>query len=134
VNVDFFNVVVGLFFNKQGQILAGKRQKHQIYADFWEFPGGKVEDNEELISALKREMAEELDVEVLKAKCILCVPFEYPDRMVHLHVFLIEKYSNTAKGNEGQIIEWLNVNEITTRKSLEANIPIINAIHDLFIN
>ena len=53
-------VVVGLLFDDHGKILIAKRNKHQMYGNLWEFPGGKIEKEETVEEALRREMYEEL--------------------------------------------------------------------------
>lgn len=126
----FFDIVVGVLVNHNKQVLVGQRQSHQIYPDYWEFPGGKVEAGESLITALKREMYEELGICVESATNFICAPYQYPDRYVHLHAFYIQEFTGNLKGNEGQLIEWIALYELSERKNLEANQPIVQAIRD----
>ena len=62
MNVD---VSIGIIFNETGKILLSLRNK-SILADYWEFPGGKREENEDLEGALKRELFEEINIKIIK--------------------------------------------------------------------
>jgi 8-oxo-dGTP diphosphatase len=53
------NVAVGILVADDGSILLTKRPLGKPYEGYWEFPGGKVEEGEEIVDALKREFVEE---------------------------------------------------------------------------
>ena len=61
MNVD---VSIGIIFNNTGKVLLSLRNK-SILANYWEFPGGKREENEDLEGALKRELFEEINIKIL---------------------------------------------------------------------
>jgi len=62
------HVAIGVIYNvTKDKILISKRSNNQYLAGYWEFPGGKVEYNEDVITALKRELFEELGVIIKKA-------------------------------------------------------------------
>lgn len=126
--LPFFDVVLGVIKNDRGQYLVGQRQQHQIYPDYWEFPGGKVEPGESLFKALQREMHEEIGIDVISAKHFLCVPFSYPERRVHIHAFTITQYHHQPCGAEGQTLEWITLDQLRARKNLVANEPILEAL------
>ncbi len=60
--MDFIDVAIGVL-KKDGRICLSQRQKHQTFADKWEFPGGKVEKGESVEAALIREFKEELNID-----------------------------------------------------------------------
>jgi 8-oxo-dGTP diphosphatase len=67
-------VVCGIIKFNDNDILISKRSLHKNeYPGIWELPGGKVNDNETNINALKREIKEELDLEVVVDKLIYCI-------------------------------------------------------------
>lgn len=57
-------VACGILKNKHGKILMGLRPSKQPFPGFWEFPGGKLENNESITDCLKREWMEELNVNI----------------------------------------------------------------------
>ena len=58
-------VVLALLYDQSGKVLIAQRPEHKSYGGLWEFPGGKVEPNETPEEALRREIIEELGVEVM---------------------------------------------------------------------
>lgn len=74
-----------------------KRPSYGLLADLWEFPGGKIKKNEKPLTALKREIKEELRSEVLKATYLFSVQHYYTQYRVHLHVFSCVLKENPPK-------------------------------------
>lgn len=75
---------------KNKKYFVQKRTKKGLLADLWEFPGGKVEENESLIIALKREIKEELNIEIIKAKSFTKVIHYYTQFKVNLNVYFCD--------------------------------------------
>ncbi len=86
------HVAVGILQKPNGDFLLCQRPKNKVYAGFWEFPGGKVEKGEELETALKREIQEELNLEILSAFPWISRVFLYPHARVCLHFFKIKEW------------------------------------------
>jgi len=80
-------VVVAAVIEQQGRFLLTRRQAGVHLAGFWEFPGGKVQDEEAHEAALRREMREELDSDVMVGDRIFEVVHDYPERSVALHFY-----------------------------------------------
>ncbi len=76
-----------------------KRNK-KPYENFIEFPGGKKKRNESPIECLKREITEELNIKVEKAKFIYCIKHQYKDALIIINVFNIHRYSGDISSNE----------------------------------
>ncbi len=72
---------------KDGRILIQKRPAGGLLADLWEFPGGKVEPGESLTASLRREIREELGVEVEDVRCLTTVRHAYTRFQVTLHAY-----------------------------------------------
>ena len=72
---------------KDGRILIQKRPSRGLLADLWEFPGGKVEPGESLTAALRREVREELGVEVEDVRRLTTVQHAYTRFLVTLHAY-----------------------------------------------
>ena len=89
-------VVVGILLNKNGQILVAKRRNNQFMPGYWELPGGKIEVRENKKDSLKRELFEELGVTVKKSTLKHTMHHEYPDKVVKLWIYNVDKYSGEA--------------------------------------
>jgi A/G-specific adenine glycosylase len=72
---------------KDGRILIQKRPEGGLLAGLWEFPGGKVEPGESLTAALRREVREELGVEIADIRRLTTVQHAYTRFQVTLHAF-----------------------------------------------
>lgn len=123
------DVAVGVLFDADGtRVLLAKRPPGVHLGDLWEFPGGKVESQECVEAALRREFLEEVGVEVESSSPLICLQNLYPDRRVRLHVRRITRYSGTPYGREGQSVCWALPSEFRNFSFPPANRPIVNAV------
>ena len=106
------HVVIGIIFNSEKKVLIAKRQAHQEKGGLWEFPGGKLEVNETPFDALKRELKEEINIDITHATSWLQFPYSYSNKTVFLDTWKIEAYSGMVIGAEGQEIKWVDVREL----------------------
>ena len=125
---NYVNVAVGILLDPQQQILLTQRQNHQSYSDYWEFPGGKLEIGEVALHALTRELYEEIGIETIDVKPLVCVAHHYPEYAVRLHVFIVDQFQGEPFGKEGQKVLWRGVDEIADLKLLPANSVILTAV------
>lgn len=93
---------------KGGKYFIQQRSSSGLLAGLWEFPGGKVEKGEAPLVALKREIKEELDVDLKSAKHMMDIVHYYTSFKVRLHVYLCE-LEQKLKLEEGR--KWVFVNE-----------------------
>ena len=103
-------ISIGLIkFNSS--LICLKRNK-KPYENFIEFPGGKKKRNESPIECLKREITEELNIRVEKAKFIYCIKHQYEDALMIINVFNIHRYSGDISSNEErEIVYYDNATE-----------------------
>lgn len=120
-------VAVGVI-QKGNKVLIGQRCVQDQYFKKWEFPGGKIEKGESASSALKRELSEELGIEVVNASPLIRIDHDYPDRKVSLYVFWVDNFLGEPKGIEGQAIKWVKPENCYKEDFLAANEPIVNAV------
>lgn len=120
-------VAVGVIKGADGKILIARRDESLHQGGLWEFPGGKIEAGETPEQALFRELKEELDIETLSAAPLITIQHRYPDRDVSLRVFLVDRFSGSARGCQGQPIRWVEPNELNQFAFPAANRPIIAA-------
>ena len=121
-----YDVVGGLLFDAEGRILACRRPKGDAWAGWWEFPGGKVEPDEEPASALIRELTEEIEVSPVPKYMVERVFYEYDDRSVRLQIWdcgVIDPAS--IRLSEHDEARWLAVDELLDVKWLPADLPVI---------
>lgn len=100
------DVAVGLLFRPDGRFLLCTRPPGKAYAGYWEFPGGKVEGGEDVITALRRELTEEIGVEVLSAHLWQVLVVDYPHALVRLHFCNVESWNGDPQMLEGQEFSW----------------------------
>ncbi|MEO5573395.1 MAG: Nudix family hydrolase [Gammaproteobacteria bacterium] len=122
------HVAAAAIFNDRGEILLALRPAHAHQGNLWEFPGGKVEAGEEILTALKRELREELGIVVSHARPLIRVRHDYPDKAVLLDVWRVDAYSGEVTSCEGQELEWVAIKELAKRSYPAANLPIITAV------
>lgn len=91
--VEELDVVAGII-EMDGRILIARRPSDVHLGGFWEFPGGKIEDSESDTDALRREIKEELDIDVNVGKRLDKVDHRYSDRKVKLRFYLCDVYSD----------------------------------------
>ena len=127
-NNDRIAVAVGVVIKQEGKILIAKRQSHQHQGDCWEFPGGKVEPNESIYQAIKRELNEEVGIDVLQSEPWLEIQHDYHDKAVCLIVHKITSFSGMALGKEGQQIRWIFPQELQKYRWPDANSEIVKAL------
>ncbi len=120
-------VVVAAVVERDGSYLVTRRQEGVHLAGFWEFPGGKVHERETHASALRREMLEELDVDVAVGERILHTAHTYPERSVELHFYRCALIG-TPRPLLGQRMEWVTREALPTLRFPEADAELIQLL------
>lgn len=121
-------VVAAVIYNNTGQFLLAQRPVGKAYAGYWEFPGGKVEAGESADTAIRRELHEELGINVIRALPWIMRDFDYEHAAVRLRFFRIYEWSGTLHGREGQAFAWQSMHALTASPILPANGPILRAL------
>ena len=115
-------VVGALLFNSQGRILACRRPPEDVWAGWWEFPGGKVDDGESAEEALRREIFEELGILVNPKRIVASINHEYEDRFVSLDIWDCGKVDpQTVVAKEHDMVSWLDQSSLNSVKWLPAD-------------
>lgn len=122
------DVAAAVLMRNDGTVLLASRPEGKGWAGWWEFPGGKIEVGESPIEALRRELDEELGIEVETACPWLVRTFDYPEKTVKLHFFIVRAWVGNPEGREGQQLSWQNPFNLTVSPMLPANAPILNAL------
>lgn len=122
------HVAVGVIVDDLDRILISRRLQHLHQGGLWEFPGGKLEIGETVESALKRELYEELGIEVIKSNPLLKIEHDYSDKKVLLDVWQVTKFSGKAEGKEGQDCVWVRRGELSNYQFPAANKAILESL------
>jgi len=121
------HVVAAVIVNAEGQILISKRHEHAHQGGRWEFPGGKLEDDETVEQGLSRELVEELGITPTVMRPLIQISHDYPGKSVLLDVWRVTEFSGEATGREGQPIKWVSPQSLADYTFPEANVPICAA-------
>jgi 8-oxo-dGTP diphosphatase len=122
------HVVAGAIFDAAGRVLIAQRPQGVHMAGGWEFPGGKLQPGEERFAGLKRELLEELGIDVVRAEPLIAYEHTYPTRVVYLDFWRVLEYSGTPQSLEDQPLRWVRLDELSTVGILEADEPMIAAL------
>lgn len=123
------DVAVGILMKPNGDILLGQRPAGKPFTGYWEFPGGKVEPDEDILAALKREFMEELGITVLSGEPWCGVEHVYPHAHVRLHFYLIRNWQGEPQSLEGQAFAWQG--ELAVEPLLPATVPLIEWLNQV---
>lgn len=132
VAVAEIHVVAGVLSDASGRVLIAQRPPGRHMAGCWEFPGGKLEAGEEPLAGLRRELREELGIELGAAVPLLCLRYHYPDRQVLLEVWRVLRYDGELRCLDGQELAWVEPDELPGWDLLEADRPIVTALRPGF--
>jgi 8-oxo-dGTP diphosphatase len=125
------HVAAGILRDRDGRVLLAERLHDREFAGFWEFPGGKVDPGESRETALARELAEELGIEVGRSDWLMSLEKDYADRRVFIEFFLVTEWQQEARGLLGQGLRWVSIDELPGQKLLPANEPVVDALRRL---
>ncbi len=121
-------VAVAVIQDKTGRILLTKRPEHVHQGGLWEFPGGKLETGESVALALRREIAEELGIEVRAHQPLIRLTHHYSDKSVTLDVHRVLDYRGSPFGMEGQPLKWVSLEALQQCAMPRADAPIVKAL------
>ncbi len=128
---QILHVVAGVLYDDRGRVLITQRPPGKALAGRWEFPGGKVHDDEDAYAALVRELREELGVTVESADRLMFYAVSYPGRTIWLDVWLVRRWHGAPTGLDAQALEWVERERLRDHDILEADAPIISALEIL---
>ncbi len=125
-------VAAALLFNN-GKIFATKRGEspYPYVAHKYEFPGGKIEEGERGEDAVKRELKEELDLDVEVGGLYACHTFEYPDFIITLSVYECEMRSEFIL-KEHESYAWIAPAQLKEEEWAPADADILGSLKRVF--
>lgn len=122
-------VVAGIVC-RENKILATQRGYGE-FKDGWEFPGGKLEAGETGVEALKRELREELDMEVVVGDLLETVEYDYPQFHLTMHCYLCQLVKEEFVLKEHEAARWLEKNQLDEVAWLPADEGIVEKLKSI---
>ena len=122
------HIGVAIITNQQGKILIDRRKAEGEMGGLWEFPGGKIEANETVEACIKREIKEELDIEINVGDRLTSLTHTYKTFKVTLHVHDCQHLSGKPQPLESTEIHWVEPSHMDQYNFPQANLKIINLL------
>jgi 8-oxo-dGTP diphosphatase len=122
------DVAVAILVRPDGCVLLAQRPRRKAYAGYWEFPGGKVEPDEAVIDALRREIREELGVDIERAYPWITRSFAYPHANVRLHFHRVSAWRGEPRALEHEALAWRPPESVDLEPLLPANGPVLRGL------
>jgi len=120
--------VTAAIIKKGNKFLIAKRGKGRHLECKWEFPGGKVEDNERPETCLQRELEEEFGITVEINDFFAESIFEYKDRKIRLLGYNVKYVAGEFQLNVHDEIRWISIDDFDKYDFAEADIPLVKKI------
>ena len=116
-------VTAGVIIQKK-KVLVAQRMKGAPRGLLWEFPGGKVKEGEDPREALRRELKEELDIDVDVGKILEAVFHTYPEYPILLLAYHCRIKKGVPKPIGCHDLQWVSIRELTRLAMPPADEPI----------
>lgn len=126
--MKIIEVVAAVILNKKKCILIARRKAEKMLGGKWEFPGGKVEKNEDHRLALERELLEELGIQTKTRDFIGSNSHSYGHTTINLNAYLSEYVDGVFQLSDHDKIEWVEIKDLTNYDLADADIPLIQKI------
>ncbi len=126
-------VAAAALVDVDNRVLIAERPAGKSMAGLWEFPGGKVGDGETPEAALRRELAEELSIDVCET-CLAPFTFashSYPEFHLLMPLYLCRNWDGDIIPREGQRIKWVRASRLKEYPMPPADLPLIPMLRDL---
>jgi len=118
------DVAVGVLVDLQGRFLLTSRPEGKVYAGYWEFPGGKLEAGETVEAALKRELHEEIGIEIGSVQPWRVEIVDYEHARVRLHFCKVFDWRGEFEMRERQAMAWQDL-PVQVAPVLPGTLPVL---------
>jgi len=122
------SIGVAAIWNDRGQLLIDRRPQKGLLGGLWEFPGGKIEPGETVEACIRREIREELGIEIEVGESLTTVEHAYTHFRVTLHVHHCRYLSGEPQPIECDEVRWVSPAELDQFPFPKANVKIIEAL------
>ncbi len=117
-------VAVGVLLRADGAFLLTSRPEGKVYAGYWEFPGGKLEADESVEQALRRELQEEIGLTIHDCLLWKTERIDYPHALVQLNFCKVTQWSGDLQMLESQSFAWQQL-PVAVQPVLPGTVPVL---------
>ncbi len=121
-------VVAAIIENENEEILCALRSPEMTLPNMWEFPGGKVEENESLFEAIEREIKEELDCDIKALEVFNDNTHDYGNFVVNLIAIKCNLVGGFPVAGEHSKLIWLKRENLDSLKWAPADVPAVSQL------
>lgn len=125
-----YDVAAGIIWNTTGQLLIAQRPLDGLLGGLWEFPGGKLEAGETLPECLKRELQEELAIEVAVGDLYTVVQHAFTHFKITLHAFTCQYVSGEPQTIGVRDWAWVTPDQLDSYSFGKADREVIRAMKE----
>ncbi len=129
MKIEQIKVVAGLIL-QNNKLLICQRPNFKDHPLKWEFPGGKIKNDETNEEALIREINEELSINIINYEELISYNFNYKDlnKRVLLYFYLVNNFSGKVLNNFHKELKWIEIKDIREYDFLDGDLKIIDHI------
>ena len=115
---------------EDGKVLLARRAKGEKLAGYWEFPGGKREEDETIDECLVREIREELSLDIEVLGEFDTSDYEYPGGQIRLIGLLAEIQNGVISKTVHDLVEWIDISSVLDYQLAPADIPLAERLRN----
>jgi len=124
--------VVAALVYQNWRFLVARRKTNDSFGGFWEFPGGTVEAGESKEAALKREMKEELDVDVDVGRQVYSIKAETPNARLIIYLFECKILRGSPRAIECSHVSWERLGDLKNINFIPGDKKIVEWLEDKY--
>ncbi|MBR3303089.1 MAG: (deoxy)nucleoside triphosphate pyrophosphohydrolase [Bacteroidales bacterium] len=121
-------VVAAIITDRDSKKIFATQRGYGNYKGWWEFPGGKIEEGEQKRQALRREIKEELDAQIIIEKLLKTIEWDYPTFHLKMHCYIVRLASESITLKEHSAAKWLSANDLESIQWLPADLQLLPLI------
>ena len=127
VNKPSFRVAAAII-EDHGKYLVARRKEGTHLSGLWEFPGGKCEEGETYESCVRREVLEELGIEITLPRFFMTHRHEYPEKIVELHFYSCSIHQGEPRSLGCSEFNWVQPEDFPNYEFPPADLPVLNQL------
>ncbi|MNI54448.1 CTP pyrophosphohydrolase [compost metagenome] len=121
-------VAAAIIHNKEGKLLIARRKPGKAQAGLWEFPGGKLEPGEDVPQCLRRELLEEMNIEIRPDEAYGCHEYDYGSVQIRLIAWRAEYLGGEIVLNDHDAYSWTEPSGLVKFGFAPADLPFVERL------